>query len=976
MISSKSLIRKLVKGFLQAVFRIYYRSIQVKDLSNFPEQGPVLLVANHPNSLVDPAILIHLLPRPVHFGARHGLFAGPLGHILEAFGAIPLYRLQDAPRAKRQNLAAIDRYVELVRKGSVAAIFPEGLSRDDPHVEPIKSGAARIALKAEGEADFTLGLKIVPVGLQFEPRRMFRADAFVRFGVPITVKDLASLHEEAPRKAITELCDRIDRALKQLAFHVESSESVKFIERLAAVYLRRVRVTGLSGVSQTGLRGELLYRMAASLNHYSEVDPQAVADIEQALERYEKLRKEAGARRRLLEDPPRLLPGPLAILQACAEALLGAVPALFGLLTSGIPYFVTRGAARHVIRRYKHPSSFSITHILIGAFVFPLSYGLEIAWVWRNYSDVATITFAVLLIPAGLFSLAYAKRMQKLAVHVGGRISSWLKLDAVAAAVRARDDLIRRLDHMRDRYRVQVLGLTPVPPRPRMRWKRLIPWAAVLAIILLGFVALQMRDRRLEGLQDDPSLWHELRELDSDLLNARLERDARGTIAAFRQLDQLEERMHQLRAEFIQDKRDYYTQEDQDAIHQLLLTYLNLRTALLRTVWVYRGAHDESREGRTEAHAFLLAYASAATLFEKAAVIVETFRDDERAQLKLNQGDMAWELPEGTYDRLLANLSNADIISQLKTATERFDHLLADGMYTGRTWAALAGFALGTSSSIDRAASEIDERKLRLAMRSVNRTVRNPVLRTQVMVSTWIGDYRLKDRPRHRGLISPQQVEELRLVLEPGDILLERRNWFLSNAFLPGFWPHAAIYVGSPEELQAMGVADNPWVESRWEEFHGQDAAGHSFSVIEAISEGVVFTSLEHSIGEADAIAVLRPRLTNAQRQEAIIRTFSHLGKPYDFQFDFFSTHRLVCSEVVYRAYDGYVDLPLTNIMGRQTLPVNTFVEVYADSRGREDCPFELIQFLDMDEEGGRAVLASNEEFLTTLNRSRFTFFH
>jgi 1-acyl-sn-glycerol-3-phosphate acyltransferase len=975
MMSAKYWTRKFVKAFLRIVFSIYYRTIQVKNQGNFPRVGPVLLVANHPNSLVDPAILIHLLPRPVHFGARHGLFAGPLRHILKAFGAIPIYRLQDAPAARRRNLTAIERYTSLLQEGAVAAIFPEGVSRDDPHLEPIKNGAARIALKAESGSQFELGLKIIPVGLQFEPRRKFRADAFLRFGVPITFGDLKELNEQAPRQAVQELSNRIDHSLKKLAFHVESSEYVPFIERLAEIYLLRIRTSGLSGVDRKGLRGELLYRMAASLNHYTKADPQAVASIEKALEHYEKLRKEAGARRRLLEEPPRLLPGPFAIGQASVEALLGAVPALFGLLTNGVPYFVTRGLARQIIARFKHPSSFSISHILVGSLAFPLAYGLEIAWVWRHFSDIATITFTLLLAPTGLFALAYFNRMRKLVIHLGGRISSWFKLDAVARAAAARDDLICRLDHMRDRYRVEVLGWTPVPSPSPMRWRRLVPWAAILVIVLFAVVALEMRDRRLKDLRNEPSPWSEMRGLDPDVMNARLEQDARGTAAAVRELDQLESRMNQLRAEFIRGERSYYSQEDQDAIHRLLLTYLNLRTALLRTIWIYRSAHDDPRMGESEARAFLLAYASAATLFEKAAVIVETFQNDSRAQQKLNQGDLAWELPEGTYDRLLANLSNADVVSELRAATERFDQLRTGGAYSTSPWSTLVEAALGTRSSIDYAAAKIDERKLRLALRNVNRLVRDPVQRTQVMVSTWIGDYRLKDRPRHRGLISPRQVDEMRPVLEPGDILLERRNWFLSNAFLPGFWPHAAFYLGTPEELEALGVTSNPWVVPKWEEFLGSDAAGHPHAVIEAISEGVVFTSLEHSVGEADAVAILRPRLTDAQRREAIIRAFSHLGKPYDFQFDFFSTHRLVCSEVVYRAYDGMVDLPLTNIMGRQTLPVNTFVEVYADHRGNEECPFELVRFLDMDERSGRAVLASDEAFLDTLHRSRFTFF-
>ena len=73
--------------------------------------------------------------------------------------------------------------------------------------------------------------------------------------------------------------------------------------------------------------------------------------------------------------------------------------------------------------------------------------------------------------------------------------------------------------------------------------------------------------------------------------------------------------------------------------------------------------------------------------------------------------------------------------------------------------------------------------------------------------------------------------------------------------------------------------------------------------IIEALSEGVVFNSLEHSIGGADAAAVLRPKLSQAEIKEAICQAFGHAAKPYDFEFDFTSRDKLVCTEVVFRAY-------------------------------------------------------------------------
>ena len=60
----------------------------------------------------------------------------------------------------------------------------------------MKSGASRIALQAEAKCDFNLDLRIVPVGLQLEPRRRFRGDAYLRFGEPYGVGDLSRVFQE------------------------------------------------------------------------------------------------------------------------------------------------------------------------------------------------------------------------------------------------------------------------------------------------------------------------------------------------------------------------------------------------------------------------------------------------------------------------------------------------------------------------------------------------------------------------------------------------------------------------------------------------------------------------------------------------------------------------------------------------------------------------------------------------------------
>ena len=245
--------------------------------------------------------------------------------------------------------------------------------------------------------------------------------------------------------------------------------------------------------------------------------------------------------------------------------------------------------------------------------------------------------------------------------------------------------------------------------------------------------------------------------------------------------------------------------------------------------------------------------------------------------------------------------------------------------------------------------------------------VENEIYKSQSRVATWLGDTRLVSRAP---FISPEQVKEVSKKLRPGDIILERRNWYLSNPWLPGFWPHAALYVGHLEDLRKLGIQDHPSILKHLEEYSKRSEDGHEFTVIEAVSEGVVLSTLEHS-ALADYIAVLRPRITEKQRGAAIVRAFENLGKPYDFNFDFDDRDKLVCTQVVYLSYEGMVTFELKHIMGRSTLPANEIALKYVKERVRMDRQLDFVLFLDAANEKGTADFAKEEDFCSSVERPR-----
>ncbi len=152
----------------------------------------------------------------------------------------------------------------------------------------------------------------------------------------------------------------------------------------------------------------------------------------------------------------------------------------------------------------------------------------------------------------------------------------------------------------------------------------------------------------------------------------------------------------------------------------------------------------------------------------------------------------------------------------------------------------------------------------------------------------------------------------------PGDIFVTRHDDAMSNLFLPGFWPHAALFLGSPEQRLALGAEMAPPLER---------LASHPVRFLEAKKDGVRLRPAEETL-LVDAFIVLRPPLDPGLLGAALTRAMDHHGKPYDFSFDFRKADRLVCTEVIYRSYHGCGPLSFTlrEVSGRPCLPAEELI--------------------------------------------------
>jgi hypothetical protein len=413
-------------------------------------------------------------------------------------------------------------------------------------------------------------------------------------------------------------------------------------------------------------------------------------------------------------------------------------------------------------------------------------------------------------------------------------------------------------------------------------------------------------------------------------------------------LQQKSAKLHQDIADRMeQEGTEDYQPEESRKIRHLFIRYIGYRKELIHLARVYIGfkkVQDEPLRDRC----FLTGYGAAAVALEAGREFVAKYRDNDHARAKLNEGEPGWLKP-GQFEIVYHSVTDRHHLKLFATYGAHFEtHRLRwkrEGLPgTDVKW--LEGrIQLGQD-----AVGKIDLDPVRAWFsrigRQLEQDVNVPFYEAQKMMATFMGDTRIVRRePFISEHLIQMTLKDPKTKLQPGDIILERRNWYLSNAFLPGFWPHCALYVGTPEELEAIGIKYSE-LDAEARAAHQRPEHGHPRVIIEAMSEGVVFTSAEHSL-HADYVAVLRPRLSKDLIATVIRNAFSYHGRPYDFGFDFADESKLVCSELLYYSFGDLLEFKLESVLGKNVVTPVGIMNKYVNERGTAGAQLDFVLFLD-----------------------------
>ncbi len=429
---------------------LFYSRVVTKNIENVPVKGPVIFTANHPNTMSDPMLIGYASNRILHFIGKSTLFSGRFfSWLLSHLNIIPVYRKQDTPGEMDKNRDTFERCYQLLERGGTVLIFPEGISSAERTLHKIKTGSARIGFGAEVRNNFQLGVKIIPVGINYSELGKFRSEAYVRFGQPIDLSEYTTSYAEDEVETVHLVTQRIETALKKLTVTVIELDLEDIVSGLEKIYKKEL-ITDLGLESKDRNDDFAVTRgMIQAVEWFYEQQPERVENFKKLLHKYL-----ANLQRLNLDDDFLSPRGKRDAIFRRAWAVifltLGFPFYFYGLVNNFLPYQFPRWFARRYVKNIEWHVTAKIAS---GAIIFLVYYGSLVTVVANLVSNIWIIlAYIVSLIPSGNFVLFYLRRFQRYRQHLHFMNVFYNKRDLIYQVIEQRLQLIHFIDEAKQEY--------------------------------------------------------------------------------------------------------------------------------------------------------------------------------------------------------------------------------------------------------------------------------------------------------------------------------------------------------------------------------------------------------------------------------------------------------------------------------------------------------------------------------------------
>ena len=379
------MIYRLFKLIIKACLFFFFKKIVVSGENNLVNNGPLIIVANHPNTFMDPLIIASLMKQQIGFLGNAGIFSNSFfAKILTYFHVIPIFRKKDIKTGlKPDNIHSFSKCHEYLNKKGTILIFPEGNSYYELKLREIKTGTARIALSFQSINNLDSNLKILPISLDYSDSIQFRSVVSVIISEPILLEDYKQTYLEDEINGVSKLTDTIRQKLEKNIPTTTSKEQEQFLLKSHKFYTTFNEPSSslyLNPKQSLASRAQI----SKSLKLLGKTNYKLYTDTELKVHLFFDLLTEEKLTPGFFTDKFLKKKSYAVFINYVVKFILIAPIYLIGLISNYIPYILPSIIFKTLKLdiEYKTP-----TQMVVGLFVFPLFYWLEIKLI-GNYVNI------------------------------------------------------------------------------------------------------------------------------------------------------------------------------------------------------------------------------------------------------------------------------------------------------------------------------------------------------------------------------------------------------------------------------------------------------------------------------------------------------------------------------------------------------------------------------------------------------------
>ena len=437
-----------LKWLMRVTVQFFFKTVQIKNKEAIPKKAPLLILANHPSMLMDPVIVASILNRKVYFLAKGALFQGKFAQwLLPKLGIIPVHRVQDDPTQLARNASTFKKCFEHLEKGDAILMFPEGISITQRKLQPLKTGAAKIALSTESRNNNQLGLQILVIGLHYDDQHKFNRDLLVHIHDPIDVPAfIQSQQGETGNKSAEILTEIIRTKLEEVVVSIEDEANDKLVRVIEDIYKQDLLDQSTSNLTTQEKDFLITQKIGKAVNYYSTVSPDRVEHLRKMIQSYQNKLDILKLNDKEIRNQHNLQFS-LIHFWSIVQIVIGFPIYLYGLINNIIPFQIPDWTGD----QFKDKDMKGSVGMVLGGVTFLVFYNVQIILMQLYFhSYILTLLYGISLPVSGFFTYYYWYAMLRFKTrwHLYNMFRS--KRGTISSLIKDRSNIIHELNDLKE----------------------------------------------------------------------------------------------------------------------------------------------------------------------------------------------------------------------------------------------------------------------------------------------------------------------------------------------------------------------------------------------------------------------------------------------------------------------------------------------------------------------------------------------